>query len=128
VVLLWTIGAAALIALLLCVVNAAFDYAKIATVLEGRQRMLSAAARGFRFVLARPFRTLGLYFTLAVVGLLLLAAYRVVAPGARDATLPGVAAALLLGQIAVLLRLVLRLTFYASQMALYESVTWRAGN
>src|SRR5205814_8067467 len=83
VLLAWTLAGAALIAVLLSVINAAFDYAKIATVLEGRQSMLPAALRGFRFVLARPARTLGLYLALGAIGLLLLAGYSLIAPGAR---------------------------------------------
>jgi hypothetical protein len=122
VVLLATAGATVAVGFLLCLVNVAFDYARIATVLEGRRDMLRTAARGFAFVLRRPFRTLGLYFTLGLVGLLLLAGYSQIAPGARQATIPGIVLAFILGQLYLILKLVLRLTFTGSQMALFESL------
>jgi hypothetical protein len=122
VVLLATAAGTAAIAFLLCLVNVAFDYARIATVVEGRRDMLRTAGRGFAFVLRRPFRTLGLYFTLAVVGLLLLAGYSQIAPGARQATIPGIVLAFALGQIYLVAKLVLRLTFAGSQLALFESL------
>jgi hypothetical protein len=123
VVLLCTLAGAALVLFLLCLINAAFDYAKIATVIEGGGKsMVRMAARGFRFVLAEPRKTMGLYFALGLVGLVLLGLYSLVAPGARQATLPGIVVAFLVGQIYLVIKLVIRLTFYASQMALYEGL------
>jgi hypothetical protein len=123
VVLLFTVVGAALLVFLLCLINAAFDYAKIATMLEGGGKsMVRMALRGFRFVLAEPRKTMGLYFALGLVGLALLAVYSLVAPGARQATVPGIVLAFLVGQIYLVVKLVIRLTFYASQMALYEGL------
>jgi hypothetical protein len=121
-VLLATAGATVAIGFLLCLVNVAFDYARIATVLEGRRDMLRTAARGFGFVLRRPLRTLGLYATLGLIGLLLLAGYSQIAPGARQVTIPGIVLAFALAQLYLIVKLVLRLTFTASQMALFESL------
>jgi hypothetical protein len=121
-VMLWTMAGAALIAFLLCVVNAVFDYAKIATVVEGRQAMVGAVLRAVRFVVRHPVKTLGLYGALGLVGVALLALYAAVAPGARQASVPGVVFAFLLGQLYLVVKLVLRLTFYGSQMAVFEAL------
>ena len=53
------------------------------------------------------------------------AGYAFIAPGARQSTVPGIVFAFLLGQLYLVVKLVLRLTFYGGQMALYESMTRR---
>jgi hypothetical protein len=120
-VFILTASGAALIAFLLCFVNMVFDYAKITVVLEDRARVLPAALDALRFVRRHPLQTLGLYFVLGLLGLGLLAAYRSVAPGAGQSTLPGVLLAFLGGQLFLVAKLILRLTFYGAQMALYQA-------
>lgn len=120
-VLGYVVAGSVLVVFLLTFVNMAFDYAKIATFKENRRSMLLAAFRGFRFVLAHPGSTMVLYYGLGLATLVVLGAYYVVAPGAGQTTLPGVAIAFLIGQAYLVVKLVLRLTFYASQMSLYES-------
>jgi hypothetical protein len=99
----------------------AFDYAKIATYKENRRSMILAAIKGFRLVLGNLGRTTILYYGLGFFGLLLLGAYYVVAPGPGQASVPSVVFAFLVGQAYLVAKLLLRLTFYAGQMALYES-------
>jgi hypothetical protein len=125
VVLGWTLAGTGLVLFLLALVNTAFDYAKIATVLDGRRQMLPTAALGFRFVLGRPGRTLGLCLALALVGVALLAVYAVLAPGARTSNVFTVLLAFLLGQVYLMARTVLRLTFYGSEMVLYQALARR---
>lgn len=122
-VLGYVVAGSLLVGFLLTFVNMAFDYAKIATFKENRRSMLLAAVRGFGFVLSHPGSTMVLYYGLALVALVLLWAYSVVAPGTGQATLPGIAIAFLIGQAYLVAKLVLRLTFYSSQMALYESAS-----
>ena len=122
-VFLFTLAGAALILFLLCLINMVFDYAKIATVLESRRSMLLAALRGLGFVLSHPGKTLGLYYGLGLIGVVLLATYAILAPGGGQSTPPGILLAFLLGQIYLLLKLLLRLTFYGGEMALYEALT-----
>jgi hypothetical protein len=122
-VLLYTLMAAVLVILLLTLVNMAFDYAKIATFKEDRRSTLLAAVRGVGFVLSHPIKTMGLYYGLGAVGVLLLALYAWIAPGANQSTVTGVALAFLVGQAFLIVKLMLRLTFYASQMMLYETVS-----
>lgn len=111
------------VALLLVVVHVAFDYAKIAMVVEQRRSALLAALRGLVFVVRHPVRTLGLYVALAAAGLLLLGVYALVAPEAGPSTWAGVAAAFLLGQALLAARLSLRLTTWAGEAALYRALS-----
>ncbi len=116
-----TAGAYALVALLLAVVNMAFDYAKISTVLHDQRNMLVAALRGFQFIFSHPAKTFGLYITLGIVALLLLGIYSVMAPGAEQASAVGVIAAFIVGQLFLVIKLITRLMFFGGQMALYEA-------
>jgi hypothetical protein len=119
----YVVAGSVFVAFLLTLVNMAFDYAKIATFRENRRSMLLATLKGFGFVLANLGRTMTLYYGLSFLGLLLLGLYWLVAPGAGQTTAPGVVLAFLVGQAYLLSKLVLRLTVYAGEMSLYESVT-----
>jgi hypothetical protein len=120
-VLTYVILAAVLVVVLLAFVNMAFDYAKIATFKENRRSMVLAALKGFGFVLGNLGKTWTLYLGLGLVGVFLLGVYWLVAPGPGQATALGVAVAFLVGQAYLVAKLVLRLTFYAGEMSLYES-------
>lgn len=115
-------GAYVIVALLLAVVNMAFDYAKISTVLHDQRNMLAAAGQGFRFILANPAKTFGLYLILGMAVLAFLGLYALIAPGARQASAVGVIAAFAVGQIFLVIKLITRLTFFGGQMALYEAM------
>jgi hypothetical protein len=118
-----TAGAYVIVALLLAVVNMAFDYAKISTVLRDHRNMLVAAGHGFRFILAHPAKTFGLYLALGIAALAFLGLYALIAPGANQASAAGVIAAFVVGQIFLVVKLITRLTFFGGQMALYEAMT-----
>lgn len=122
-VLFYVLAGALLVVFLLTFVNMAFDYAKIATFRENRRSMLLAAVRGFRFVLTNPFQAAALYYGLGLVGVLLLVTYSGVAPGVGQGSTPTIVIAFFVGQAFLLAKLVLRLTFYAGQTSLYESVS-----
>ena len=115
------LGGAVVILILLASINLVFGYAKIAVVFEGRRGFLGALLRAARFVARHPGRTIGLYLCLAAVGVLLIGLYAAAAPGVGQSTAPGIAAAFLVGQVYLLARLALRLTFFSAQMRLYES-------
>jgi hypothetical protein len=120
-VLAYVVAGSLLVAALLTFINMAFDYAKIATYKENRRSMIFAALKGFRLALGNFGRAALLYYGLGAIGLLLLGAYYVVAPGSGQASAPSVVFAFLVGQAYLVAKLALRLTFYASQLALYES-------
>ena len=115
----WTLAGFALVVLLLAVVRTAFDYAKVAVVLEDRRSAVGAALSGLGFVVRHPLRTLGLFAAFAVAGLLLLWLYGAVAPTAGPAGWIGVVAAFVLGQLALATRLGLRLATLGGETALY---------
>ncbi len=116
-----TAGAFVIVALLLAVVNMAFDYAKISTVLQDQRNMLAAAGQGFRFILSHPAKTFGLYLVLGTAALAFLGLYALIAPGANQASAVGVIAAFIVGQVFLVVKLITRLTFFSGQMALYEA-------
>jgi len=121
-VFFWTAGAYLVVALFLVVVNMVFDYAKIATVLNGHRNMLVATFEGFRFVFSHLAKTFGLYLILGMALVLLLGIYVLISPGAGQASGLTVILAFLAGQIFLAIKLFARLTFFGGQMALYETV------
>jgi hypothetical protein len=120
------VGAASLlVGFLLTFVNLAFDFAKIATYKENRRSMILAAVRGFRLVLGNLRRTTALYYGMLLFGVVLLGGYAWVAPGPEQATAASVVFAFLAGQAFLVAKLVLRLSFLAGGLALYEAPEFR---
>lgn len=100
--------------------NMIFDYARIRIVVEDRRSAIGAVAAGARFVRRHVGRAVGLYLLNGVAFVLLLVVYAVCSPGAPGAGLV-MWAALLLGQAYIVGRHYLKLLFYASQIALFQS-------
>ena len=90
-------------------------------VYEGKRSSLGALLRAARFVAGHPGKAIGLYLGLALITLTVIASYASVAPGPDQSTALGIALAFLVGQLFLLARLALRLTFFSAQMRLYES-------
>jgi hypothetical protein len=120
-----TAGAYLVTAFLLMFINMTFDYAKIVTVLDAQGNVLAAARRAFQFILSHPAKTFGLYLALGVILLLALGIYSVIAPGTNQSGGFTLALAFLLGQVFLVGKLLIRLTFFGGQMALYESTAER---
>jgi hypothetical protein len=117
-VLAYALAAAVVVALLLAFVNMVFDYAKIALVVRENGGALPALRDALRFI---RLRALLLYLVLACIGIGLLAVFAVASPGGRQSSAAGVVFAFVVGQIFLVAKLCLRLTFYGSQAALYSS-------
>ncbi len=117
---LWRAAFSVLFASILAAANLLFDYTKVRLVVEDRRSVLSALAAALRFVRRNARATVGLYLlnTLAFLGLL--AVWALVAPGAGGA---GVSmwAGFAAGQLYILARLLLKLQFIASEIALFQS-------
>ncbi len=126
-VFLRVLVASVLIVFLLAVVRMVFDYAKIATVLEGRRNVLRIAWEALRFVLSHPIKTLGVVLGFAVLGALLFTLYLQLAPGAGQSTLFAVALAFLVSQVYLVARLAVRLGLLGGQMSLYRSLGSSSG-
>jgi hypothetical protein len=100
--------------------SAVVDYARIRAVVEDRRSMLGAILAGWRFVLAHPLKTFGLYLlNSAAFGLLLWIALKAVTSGHAVIT-AGAGFAAAAGMLYLLVRLALKLVFFASQTAFFQ--------
>ena len=109
-----------LFGILVAAVTLIFDYAKVRTVVEDRRSMLGAVFASARFVRRRLVSTAYLYLLSALVFVIVVFLYSLVAPSANTS---GVAVWLgfAIGQIYVTARLVAKLTLYASQTSFFQS-------
>ncbi|MDH4063720.1 MAG: hypothetical protein OEW19_04915, partial [Acidobacteriota bacterium] len=109
-------------AAMVCSVNVITDYAKIRAVVEDRRSMIGALASGVRFVARHPAQT-GLLYLLNIAGfLLVVGGYLLAAPGASAGM-----TAFAVGQVFIVMRVVVRLQFAASQTALFQRALAHAG-
>ena len=106
--------------------NLVMDYAKVRAVVEDRRSMLGAFLAGWRFVVGHPVKTGGLYLLNGATFLVVVLVYALAAPGAagygRTAWL-----AFLVGQIYLLARLAVKLSFYGSATSLFQRSLAHAG-
>jgi hypothetical protein len=109
------LGLYAAFALPLFACNILFDYAKIRAVVEDRRSMIGAIAASWRFIRRQPLAVGALYAINAVVFLLVIGAYYLMAPGASADSLAFAA-----GQLYIVLRVIVRLLFAGSQTALFQ--------
>ncbi len=111
---------------LLAAVNLIFDYAKVRAVVEDRRSMMGALAAAMRFVGRNPAASVGLYALTFVLFLAALAVYAAIAPGSGGAgAMMWIAFAI--GQLYVLARLWVKLAFWATETALFQSRLGHAG-
>ena len=103
-------------------VNVVFDYAKTRAVVEDRRSMIGALVAGWRFVARHPWEVAGLYALNATLFAGVLAIYVTVAPGASAGLW-----AFAVGQLYIVLRVLVRLRFAASQTSLFQSRLAHAG-
>jgi hypothetical protein len=100
--------------------NVIFDYARIRLVVEDRRSAIGALAAGARFVRRHLGRVSMLYLLNGLAFVLLIALYGLFSPGAPGSG-PWMWLVLLLGQAYIIGRHYLKLVFYASQTALFQS-------
>jgi hypothetical protein len=110
---------------LVLMVNVIIDYAKVRMVVEDRRSAIGAVAASLRFIARQPGAVLGLYVLNGLTFALVLGFYALVAPGAAG----GFAAilGLLIGQLYIILRVLVRLVFAASQISLFQTRLAHAG-
>jgi hypothetical protein len=104
--------------LLLC--NMVVDYARIRIVVEDRRSAIGAVAAGARFVRRHAGRVVGLYLLNGAAFLTVAALYALTSPGAPGSGL-AMWAVLALGELYIIARHYLKLVFYASEIALFQS-------
>ena len=114
------VGAYAVFGAALILFNVALDYARIRIVIEDRRSAVGALAAGARFVRRHFGQVAALYLLNGLAFVLLLALYALLSPGAPGSGL-AMWGVLLLGQVYIIGRHYLKLLFYASQTALFQS-------
>ena len=103
-------------------VNVIVDYAKVRAVVEDRRSMIGALVAGWRFVRRHPGAAIGLYALDALLFLAVIGVYFLAAPGVNQNAL-----AFAVGQLYIVLRVIVRLQFAASQIALFQGRLAHAG-
>ena len=116
------LGLYAAFALPLFAFNILFDYAKIRAVVEDRRSMIGAIGASWRFIRRQPIAVWALYKINAFAFLIVLGFYYLAAPGG-SANLSAFA----VGQLYIVLRVIVRLQFAASQIALFQGRLAHAG-
>jgi hypothetical protein len=106
--------------LLLAAANVVFDYAKVRAIIEDRRSMLVALIASVRFITNNAGAALGVYLLNVTVFALTLAVYAFVAPSAGGIGLM-VWAGFVIGQAYIAGRLCVKLLFWASETALFQS-------
>ena len=100
--------------------NLVVDYTKIRIVVEDRYSVLGALAAALRFVRHHPRQVIGLYALNSLAFLALLAVWALVAPGAGGAGW-SMWLGLAVSQLYIVMRLIMKLQFIASQIALFQA-------
>ena len=103
-----------------------FDYAKVRAVVEDRRSMLGAMAGGVGFIRRNGAAAVLLFLANFALFAIVVGLYALFAPGAGGADL-SMWGAFALGQLYVLARLWVKLTFWASETALFQDRLAHAG-
>jgi len=111
---------------LLAVCVIVFDYAKVRAVVEDRRSMIGAIGAAVGFVRRNTGAVVGLFAMNLVLFVVVLVLYGLVAPGAGGGGV-SVWIGLAIGQIYIVARLWVKLVFWASETALYQSRLAHAG-
>jgi hypothetical protein len=93
------------------------DYARVRLVVEDRRSAVGAVLASVRFLRSNAAAVAGVYALNAILFLILVGLYAIAAPGASA---PGLVI-LIVGELYILLRHYLKLAFYASETALFQS-------
>jgi hypothetical protein len=117
---IWWVIFAALFVLLAAAIMLVFDYAKVRAVVEDRRSMIGALIAAGRFVRRHPGAAVGPFLANAALFAVVLAAYAVAAGGAGGGETWRVLGGLLLAQLYVLARIVVKLSFYASAVVVLQ--------
>lgn len=102
--------------------NMLFDYAKIRAVVEDRRSMIGAIIASWRFIRRHTIAVIALYALNALMFLVVIGVYYLIAPGGSANLL-----AFAIGQLYIVMRVIVRLQFTASQTALFQGRLAHAG-
>lgn len=104
----------------LLAVNLVVDYTKVRIVVEDRRSALGSIAAAFRFIRNHPRQVLALYGLNSLTFLAVIAVWALLAPGAGGSGL-SMWAGFVLAQLYIVARLLMKLQFIASQIALFQA-------
>ena len=104
-------------------INMVFDYAKIRTIFFERRDMFKTGLRSWAFVIQHLCKTLGLYYLVAIVGLLFFALYTFVGKFITASTSITIFLLFLWQQIYAMSRVGVRMLFYSAQVNLFKEYT-----
>ncbi len=121
-VLFLTWGRWALVVFVFIVVNMIFDYAKVRLVVDEARSSIAAAFRSIKFVFKNFRKTLALYLLCLLLFVIVVAIYNPLEGVLPQHTRIAVVGVFFLQQIFILARVYVRLTFFASEVSLYESL------
>lgn len=105
---------------LLFFVQMVFDYARIKVVLEDENNVLKASGKAFRFVFKHPFSTLGLFYLIFFLNIVVTVIYILVKEIIPQSDILTVVAAFFLQQLFIFALVWIRCLLYASQWELYR--------
>ncbi len=124
---LWLALVAVVILAVFAFVLMVFDYAKIRTVVDRRRSMFLATLVGLGFSLRRFWQTIPLFgMNFVVIGILFVV-YLLIENQFSNATVASMIGLFVVQQIFILSRVWMRLSFFSSQLALYQSVGRKPG-
>jgi hypothetical protein len=116
----WYAMLTVLFVLIVAAVMVVFDYAKVRAVVEDRRSMIGALMAAARFVARHPAAVAAVFLLNALLFGGALAAYAVLARGAAGGGTLTVVIGFVIAQAYVLARLFVKLSFYASAVALFQ--------
>lgn len=110
------------VAFVFLVLNMIFDYAKVRLVVDEGRSAIGAAFRSIQFVFRNFRKTLGVYLFCVLLGLIIMAIYNPLEHVLPQQTKRWIIAVFFLQQLFILARVYVRLTFFSSEVILYESL------
>lgn len=110
------------VAYLFFLVNMVFDYAKVRMVVDESRSSVAAAFRSIKFVFRNFGKTTAVYFLCLLLAVIIIVIYNPLESVLPQYTRKWVVAVFLLQQIFILARVYVRLTFFSSEVILYENL------
>ena len=105
---------------LILFVQMLFDYGRIIIVREDSRNVLKSELGAVGFVLKHPGATLGLFYLILIVHIIITVAYILIQSLVPQSTFPGILTAFVIQQIFIFLIIWIRCWLYSSQMELYK--------
>ncbi|MBZ5536819.1 MAG: hypothetical protein LAO31_12770 [Acidobacteriia bacterium] len=110
------------VAFVFIVVNMVFDYAKVRLVIDEGRSAVMAALRSIKFVFRNFKKTLAVFVFCMLLGLLFIVIYNPLEHVLPQHTRRWIIVVFVLQQLFILARTYVRLTFFSSEVLLYESL------